>query len=69
MVVELSQESVIVPPALMERFFDETWHGRPGGYGATVALAAAQRVFELHGSGSKVEYDGRGCRVALTLPA
>ena len=68
-VVELSQESVIVPPSLMKRFFDETWHGRPGGYGATVALAAAQRVFELHGGGSKVESDGRGCRVALTLPA
>ena len=68
-VIELSQESVIVPPSLMARFFDETCHGRPGGYGAAVALAAAQRVFELHGGGSKVESDGRGCRVALTLPA
>ena len=68
-VIELSQESVIAPPSLMARFFDETCHGRPGGYGAAVALAAAQRVFELHGGGSKVESDGRGCRVALTLPA
>ena len=66
--VVLSQNSVVVPPSLIERFFDETCHGRPGGYGTAIALAAANRVFELHGGRTQVDSDERGCRVTLTLP-
>lgn len=68
-VIELSQDTVAVAPSLLERFFDETWHGRPGGYASAVGLAAARRVFELHGGTTRVESDTHGCRVTLTLPA
>ena len=69
-IVEFSQESVVVAPSLLARFFDETCHGRPGGYAAAVALAAANRVVELHGGESKAEsLEPRGCRVSLMLPA
>jgi hypothetical protein len=66
--VELAQDAVAVSPSLVDRFFEETWHGRPGGYGSAIALAAAKRVFELHGGSAQVESDLRGCRVTLTLP-
>ena len=48
-IVEFSQDGMTPPPPLLERFFDESYHGRPGGYGAAVSLAAARRVMELHG--------------------
>ncbi len=67
--IELSQDAVRVPPSLRERFFDETWHGRPGGYSSAVGLAAARRVFELHGGTTRVDSDDEGCRLVLTLPA
>ena len=41
-VVEFSQDVMTPPQPLLERFFDESNHGRPGGYGAAVALAAAR---------------------------
>ena len=69
-IVEFSQESVVVGPSLLAWFFDETCHGRPGGYGAAVALAAANRVVELHGGESRAEsLKPQGCRVRLMLPA
>ena len=68
-VVELSQDVVAVSHSLMERFFDESYHGRPGGYGAAVALAAARRVMELHGGSAVINpMEPRGCRVVIRLP-
>lgn len=34
--VEISQTQADVPPELLARFFDHTYHDRPGGYGAAV---------------------------------
>ena len=68
-IVELSQDGVPVPQALMTRFFDASYHGRPGGHSAAVALAAARRVMELHGGSSTVfPRETQGCRVVLRLP-
>ena len=68
-VVELSQDNVPVSSTLMTRFFDESFHGRPGGYSAAVALAAARRVMELHGGSATIHpKQPRGCRVVLQLP-
>ena len=68
-VVTLSQDSVEVPASVIDRFFDETFHGRPGGYGAAVALAVTKRVMELHGSTATVEsVDQAGCRVSAHFP-
>ena len=68
-VVELSQDKAPVSPTLMTRFFDESYHGRPGGYSAAVALAAARRVMELHGGAATIHpREPQGCRVVLQLP-
>ena len=53
----------------MERFFDESYHGRPGGYGAAVALAAARRVLELHGGSAVLQpLESQGFKVVTRLP-
>ena len=68
-VIEFSQDVVTPPQPLLERFFDETYHGRPGGYGAAVALAAARRVMELHGGSAVVKpMEPRGFRLVARLP-
>ncbi len=68
-VVEFSQDVMTPPQILLERFFDEGYHGRPGGYGAAVALAAARRVIELHGGSAVVNpMESRGFRVVARLP-
>lgn len=68
-VVELSQDVVALPHPLLERFFDESYHGRPGGYGAAVALSAAKRVMELHGGSVAITpIEPRGCRLVTRLP-
>lgn len=68
-VVELSQDRFTPPHPLIERFFDESYHGRPGGYGAAVALAAARRVMELHGGSATAQAEeSGGFRIALQLP-
>ena len=36
--VSISQDVVAVPDSLMNRFFDESFHTRPGGYGTAVGL-------------------------------
>ena len=68
--VEFSQDHVRTPGPLLTRFFDETYHGRSGGYGAAVALGAAKREVELHGGTATVEaVKPLGCRVIVQLPA
>ena len=68
-VVTLSQDSVSVPPALADRFFDESFPSRPGGSGAAVALAVAKRVMELHGGTATVQsMEPVGCRVSAQIP-
>ena len=67
--VEFSQDVVTPPGPLLERFFDESYHGRPGGYGAAVALAAAKRVMELHGGSAVVKpVEPRGFRIVTRIP-
>ena len=53
--VEISQTQAAVPVELLARFFDQTYHDRPGGYGAAVSTAAAARVVELHAGRVSVE--------------
>ena len=68
-VVMFSQDSVTVPDPLVDRFFDETFHGRPGGSGAAVALAVTKRVMELHGGSAAVQsMEPMGCRVSAHIP-
>jgi signal transduction histidine kinase len=67
--VEMTQDVVTFPPALLARFFDLGWIDRPGGPAAAVPLAAAARVAELHGGKAAVDAGPRGgCRLTLTLP-
>ena len=67
--VEVSQTKADVPAELLARFFDHTYHSRPGGYGAAVAVAAAARVIELHEGRVRVERVGpSGCQVSIMLP-
>ena len=67
--VEVSQTQVDVPVELLARFFDHTYHDRPGGYGAAVNAAAAARVVELHAGRVSVErLEPTGCRVGVGLP-
>ena len=68
-VVEFSQDGVAVSSPLLTRFFDESYHGRPGGYSAAVSLSGAKRVMELHGGSATIEpLEPQGCRVTTTLP-
>ena len=54
---------------LVERFFDHTFHDRPGGHGAAVVLGAAARVIEMHSGRVSVEpTTPRGLRAGVTLP-
>ena len=67
--VEISQTQAAVPVELLARFFDQTYHDRPGGYGAAVSTAAAARVVELHAGRVSVErLEPTGCRVGVGLP-
>ena len=67
--VEFSQDCSVVSHQLLDRFFDEGYHGRPGGYGAAIALSAARRVMELHGGTSTVQLvELRGCGVTTSVP-
>ncbi len=68
-IVEFSQDCSVVSHQLLNRFFDEGYHGRPGGYGAAIALSAARRVMELHGGTSTVQLvEPRGCGVTTSVP-
>ena len=68
-VVEFSQDRFTPAHPLLDRFFDESYHGRPGGYGAAVALAAARRVMELHGgSATTAVMESGGFRIVMRLP-
>lgn len=67
--VSISQDVVAVPDSLMNRFFDESFHTRPGGYGTAVGLAVTKSVMDLHGGTVTVEsVDPVGCRVTAHLP-
>ena len=68
-VVEFSQDRFTLAHPLLDRFFDESYHGRPGGYGAAVALAAARRVMELHGGSATTSVmESGGFRIVMRLP-
>ncbi len=68
-VVTFSQDSVTVPDPLVDRFFDEAFHSRPGGSGAAVALAVTKRVMQLHGGTVDVHsMEPMGCRVSAQIP-
>jgi hypothetical protein len=67
--IELAQDVVTFPAALLARFFDLGWAERPGGNLAAVVLVAAARIAVLHGGGLEVATGARGgCRLRLTLP-
>jgi signal transduction histidine kinase len=67
--IEVAQDVVTFPPAMLGRFFDLDWADRPGGPLAAVPLLAARRIAELHGGRVEVTAGPRGgCRLALTLP-
>lgn len=67
--VEIAQDVVTFPPAILGRFFDLDWADRPGGPIAAVPLVAARRIAELHGGRLEVAAGPRGgCRLTLTLP-
>lgn len=67
--IEMAQDVVTFPPALLARFFDLDWADRPGGQIAAVPLVAAHRIAILHGGRLDVAAGPRGgCRLALTLP-
>lgn len=68
-VVMFSHDSVTVPDPLVDRFFDETFHSRPGGAGAAVTLAVTKRVMELHGGTTAVHsMEPMGFRVSAQIP-
>jgi hypothetical protein len=67
--IEMAQDVVTFPGALLARFFDLDWVDRPGGQIAAVPLVAARRIGELHGGRLDVAAGPRGgCRLTLTLP-
>jgi C4-dicarboxylate-specific signal transduction histidine kinase len=67
--IEMAQDVVTFPGALLARFFDLDWADRPGGQIAAVPLVAAGRIAELHGGRLDVAAGPRGgCRLTLTLP-
>ncbi len=68
-VVTLSQDTVSVPTPLVDHFFDESFHARPGGCGAAIGLAVTKRVMELHGGTTTVRLvEPVGCRVSAEIP-
>jgi signal transduction histidine kinase len=67
--IEVAQDVVTFPPAMLGRFFDLDWADRPGGPLAAVPLVAARRIAELHGGRLEMAPGARGgCRLLLTLP-
>jgi hypothetical protein len=67
--IEVAQDVVTFPAAMLGRFFDLDWADRPGGPIAAVPLVAARRIAELHGGRVEVAAGPRGgCRLTLTLP-
>ena len=67
--IDMAQDVVTFPAALLARFFDLDWADRPGGQIAAVPLVAARRIAALHGGRLDVAAGPRGgCRLALTLP-
>ena len=67
--IEMAQDVVTFPAALLARFFDLGWADRPGGNMAAVPLAAAARIAVLHGGRLDVAAGARGgCRLTLSLP-
>ena len=69
-ILELSQRTAAVPGNTLERFFDDQYLDRPGGYASAVALAATKRVAELHNGQATVERgcERDGCRLTLVIP-
>jgi signal transduction histidine kinase len=67
--IEISETATRPSAILVERFFDPTFHDRPGGNGAAVVLGAAARVIEMHSGRVSVEpTTPRGLRAGITLP-
>jgi len=67
--VEATQEALRIPASWRARFLDTQWTDRPGGRRVALALAASQRVAELHRGTLTVEdADHGGCLLALSLP-
>jgi ParB/RepB/Spo0J family partition protein len=67
--VEATQDAVRMPASWRARFLDPEWTDRPGGRRMAVALAAAQRIAELHrGTLTLGGAEHGGCRLVLTLP-
>ena len=51
-----------------ERFFDETWTMRPGGWPATLGALALKRAVDHHGGESVCEVRQGEARLRLTFP-
>ncbi len=67
--VEATQDALRMPASWHARFLDPQWTDRPGGRRIAVALAASQRIAELHGgtlTAGSAEHGG--CRLVLSLP-
>jgi hypothetical protein len=68
--VEATQDALRMPSSWRDRFLELEWADRPGGRRIGVALAAAQRIAELHrGSLTVEDSEQGGCRLVLSLPA
>ncbi len=67
--IEIWEAATRPSAILVERFFDHTFHDRPGGHGSAVVLGAAARVIEMHSGRVSVEpTTPRGLRAGVTLP-
>jgi light-regulated signal transduction histidine kinase (bacteriophytochrome) len=60
---------VVLPTAVVGRFFDLQYTNRPGGHQTAIELAAMRRVVELHEGSVQVQCTDRGCTLLVTLPA
>ena len=67
--IEIWEAATRPSAILVERFFDHTFHDRPGGHGSAVVLGAAARVIEMHSGRVSIEPTApRGLRAGITLP-
>jgi len=67
--IEISQDTAVVPAGSHARFFDAGWVNRPGGWLSALGAATARTSAERLGGGvSLVTTERRGCVIRLTLP-
>ena len=66
--VEVTQDIVMIPPAMAGRFFEAGWLDRPGGWLADLGAAAARAATEHHGGAATfLTSDEQGSTTRLTF--